>query len=181
MWRHHGLGLVELVCSRRRIVVATFFPMNLKTGLLFLIASNSYANKRLQISNQKIFSPLPCAHPNCQILALAYRHEGKLVPLTRFIDAKSNLDLLANGLSFTREEGKRLVQQYLSRQSCCGPGWVHGRRVFDPIPFFDTKSSQPTGSSEASRRVLRTSSCEAARGRTTLSNHYYLLFGRVQL
>lgn len=67
------------------------------------------------------FFPLPCAHPNCHILSLAYRHQGKLVPLTRFIDAKTNLDLLANGLSFTREEGQRLVQQYLGRQSCCGP------------------------------------------------------------
>lgn len=67
------------------------------------------------------FFPLPCAHPNCHVLSLAFRHEGALVPLTRFIDAKVNLDLLANGLSFTRDEGKRLIQQYLSRQNCCGP------------------------------------------------------------
>lgn len=67
------------------------------------------------------FFPLPCAHPNCHVLALAFRFEGKLVPLTRFVDAKPNLDLLANGLSFTREEGQRLVQQYLARQNCCGP------------------------------------------------------------
>ena len=43
------------------------------------------------------------------------------MPLTRFIDAKLNLDLLANGLPFTRDEGKRLVQQYLVRNNCCGP------------------------------------------------------------
>lgn len=67
------------------------------------------------------FFPLPCAHPNCHVLSLAFRAGDQLVPLTRFIDAKLNLDLLANGLSFTREEGKRLVQQYLSRQNCCGP------------------------------------------------------------
>jgi hypothetical protein len=67
------------------------------------------------------FFPLPCAHPNCHILSLAFRVGDDLVPLTRFIDAKLNLDLLANGLSFTREEGKRLVKQYLSRQDCCGP------------------------------------------------------------
>ena len=65
--------------------------------------------------------PLPCAHPNCHVLSLAFRHEGELVPLTRFIDARLNLDLLANGLSFTRDEGKRLVQQYLARNNCCGP------------------------------------------------------------
>ncbi len=67
------------------------------------------------------FFPLPCAHPNCHVLSLAFRHAGGLVPLTRFIDAKLNLDLLANGLSFTRDEGKRLVQQYLARNNCCGP------------------------------------------------------------
>jgi len=66
------------------------------------------------------FFPLPCAHPNCHVLALAFRHDGRLVPLTRFVEAKANLDLLANGLSFTREEGKRLAQQYLARQDCCG-------------------------------------------------------------
>ncbi len=67
------------------------------------------------------FFPLPCAHPNCHVLSLAFRHDGELIPLTRFIDAKMNLDLLANGLSFTRDEGKRLVQQYLARNNCCGP------------------------------------------------------------
>jgi uncharacterized radical SAM superfamily Fe-S cluster-containing enzyme len=55
-------------------------------------------------------------------LSLAFRHEGRLVPLTRFIDAKVNLDLLANGLSFTRDEGQRLMQLYLARNNCCGPG-----------------------------------------------------------
>lgn len=67
------------------------------------------------------FFPLPCAHPNCHVLSLCYRHEGKLVPLTRFVDAASNRDLLANGLSFTRDEGKRLAQLYLARNNCCGP------------------------------------------------------------
>lgn len=68
------------------------------------------------------FFPLPCAHPNCHVLAMCYRHEGELVPLTRFIDAQANRDLLANGLSFTRDEGKRLAQLYLARNACCGPG-----------------------------------------------------------
>ena len=67
------------------------------------------------------FFPLPCAHPNCHVLALAFRSGGELVPLTRFMDAKVNLDLLANGLSFTREQGKKIIQQYLARNNCCGP------------------------------------------------------------
>lgn len=67
------------------------------------------------------FFPLPCAHPNCHILALAFRRGGKLIPLTRFLSAKDNLDLLANGLSFTREEGIRLAKLYLARNEGCGP------------------------------------------------------------
>lgn len=42
------------------------------------------------------------------------------MPVTRFIDAKSNLDLLANGISFTRVQSRNLVLKYLGRQSCCG-------------------------------------------------------------
>lgn len=68
------------------------------------------------------FFPLPCAHPNCHVLSLAFRTDGRMVPLSRFIDAKANLDLLANGLSFTRDEGQRLMQLYLARNNCCGPG-----------------------------------------------------------
>jgi len=71
--------------------------------------------------NHDDFFPLPCAHPNCHVLAMCYRHENELIPLTRFIDAQANRDLLANGLSFTRDEGKRLAKLYLARNNCCGP------------------------------------------------------------
>lgn len=68
------------------------------------------------------FLPLPCAHPNCHSVSLAWRSEGMALPLTRFIDAKANFDLLANGLTFTRDKSKELIRQYLARQACCGPG-----------------------------------------------------------
>src|SRR5207248_3821912 len=32
------------------------------------------------------FLPLPCAHPNCHQIAIAYRHDGTATPVTRFID-----------------------------------------------------------------------------------------------
>lgn len=80
------------------------------------------------------FFPLPCAHPNCHILAMCYRHEGELIPLTRFIDAQANRDLLANGLSFTRDEGKRLAQLYLARNACCGPGGCVDTSESDATP-----------------------------------------------
>ena len=65
------------------------------------------------------FLPLPCAHPNCHIISLAYRRGGQLIPVNRFIDTMANLDLLANGISFTREKSLRLVSELLSR-NCCG-------------------------------------------------------------
>lgn len=73
------------------------------------------------------FMPLPCAHPNCHSISYAYRHAGGVTPLMRFIDARKHLDLLANGISFTRPAASRLMLQYLGRQGCCdgdcaGPG-----------------------------------------------------------
>ncbi len=66
------------------------------------------------------FLPLPCAHPNCHQIAIAYRSGGTAVPVTRFIDARANLDLLANGISFTRAKSRDLILSYLGRQACCG-------------------------------------------------------------
>ena len=39
------------------------------------------------------------------------------MPVTRFIDAQANLDLLANGISFTRTKSRDLILQYLGRQA----------------------------------------------------------------
>lgn len=66
------------------------------------------------------FMPLPCAHPNCHSLTYAYRANGHVVPLARFIDARKHLDLLANGITFTRGRARQLIEQYLSKLGCCG-------------------------------------------------------------
>ena len=66
------------------------------------------------------FMPLPCAHPNCHQLAYVFRSGNEFTPLTRFFDARNNLDLLANGIVFTRERARNVINQYLGRQSCCG-------------------------------------------------------------
>ena len=111
-----GLSLQPATYSGRY-----FLPEELERRITFPDVIRGLCEQSQGAYREEDFFPLPCAHPNCHILSLAYRHDGKLVPLTRFVDAKSNLDLLANGLSFTREEGARLVKQYLSRQACCGP------------------------------------------------------------
>lgn len=74
------------------------------------------------------FLPLPCAHPNTHTLSYAYRHEGRAVPLTRFLDIENNLDLLANGITFNRAAAQKLIGEFLSRSACggdeacgCGP------------------------------------------------------------
>ena len=66
------------------------------------------------------FLPLPCAHPNCHSITYAYRAGGQVVPLTRFIDARKHLDILANGITFTRSRTRELIEQLLGDNGCCG-------------------------------------------------------------
>lgn len=68
------------------------------------------------------FLPLPCAHPNCHIIGLAYRHDQTLTPINRFIETTENLDLLANGITFTRENSIKLITELIDRRSCCSDG-----------------------------------------------------------
>jgi tetraether lipid synthase len=68
------------------------------------------------------FLPLPCAHPNCHSLTYAYRSSGAVIPLTRFIDARNHLDILANGITFTRPRARQLIEKYLGSLGCCAGG-----------------------------------------------------------
>lgn len=68
------------------------------------------------------FFPLPCAHPNCHWLGLATRGPRGFTPLTRLLDVDQHVDLLANGISFTREKSERLAAQVLSRLACGDSG-----------------------------------------------------------
>ena len=77
------------------------------------------------------FLPLPCAHPNCHQISIAYRQGTTAIPITRFIDARANLDLLANGISFTRKKSRDLIMQYLGRQACCAGGCGEGQESED--------------------------------------------------
>ena len=68
------------------------------------------------------FMPLPCAHPNCHSISYAYRAHGEAMPLMRFIDARSHVDLFANGIAFSRGSARRLIESYLGRLGCCSGG-----------------------------------------------------------
>ncbi len=45
-----------------------------------------------------------------------------MVPLTRFIDARNHIDLLANGITFSRAKARDLIEQYLGSAGCCAGG-----------------------------------------------------------
>lgn len=64
------------------------------------------------------FMPLPCAHPNCHTLTYAYRHNGNIVPLLRFIEARKHLEIMANALTFTRNTARKLMETYLEKIGC---------------------------------------------------------------
>jgi uncharacterized radical SAM superfamily Fe-S cluster-containing enzyme len=70
------------------------------------------------------FYPLPCAHPNCHMMAYLYRGGDRVVPINRLIDVTKHMDLIANSIIFTPARARQLVAQYLdSAGGCgCGPG-----------------------------------------------------------
>ena len=70
------------------------------------------------------FLPLPCAHPNCHMMAYLYRGGEKPVPINRLIDVTKHMDLIANSIVYTPARARQLVAKYLeSAGGCgCGPG-----------------------------------------------------------
>src|SRR5205823_2082569 len=66
------------------------------------------------------FLPLPCAHPNCHTLTYAYRAKGAVVPIARFIDAAKHPELFANGITFTRDRARAMIEGYLMKMGCGG-------------------------------------------------------------
>jgi uncharacterized radical SAM superfamily Fe-S cluster-containing enzyme len=70
------------------------------------------------------FNPLPCAHPNCHMMAYLYRGGERPVSIARIIDLKKHMDLIANSVIYTPARARQLVAKYLeSAGGCgCGPG-----------------------------------------------------------
>jgi hypothetical protein len=68
------------------------------------------------------FYPLPCAHPNCHLMAYLYRGAGVPVPISRIIDVRKHMDLIANSIVYTPARARQLVAKYLERAGGCGPG-----------------------------------------------------------
>jgi uncharacterized radical SAM superfamily Fe-S cluster-containing enzyme len=68
------------------------------------------------------FYPLPCAHPNCHMMAYLYRGGPTPVPISRLIDVRKHLHLVANSIVYTPARARDLVMQYLEGAGGCGCG-----------------------------------------------------------
>lgn len=95
-------------------------PETLEQRITFPDVIRAVAEQTDGLFREDDFLPLPCAHPNCHSLTYAYRSSGHVVPLARFMDARKHLDILANGITFTRARTRELISQYLGRMGCCG-------------------------------------------------------------
>jgi len=112
-----GISFQPATYSGRHVL-----PEELERRITFPDVIKGIASQTAGLFRETDFLPLPCAHPNCHSLSIAWRHDTTVTPLTRFIDAKQNLDLLANGISFTRKKSRDLLVSYLGRQACCAGG-----------------------------------------------------------
>ena len=131
-----GISFQPATYSGRHVL-----PEDLERRITFPDVIKSVTSQTQGLFREDDFLPLPCAHPNCHQIAIAYRSGSSVVPVTRFIDARQNLDLLANGISFTRPQARNLILQYLGRQACCG-----GSCGNEPVQGskFNVPSSLPT-------------------------------------
>ena len=92
-----------------------FLPSELENRITFPDVVEQIAIQAGETFSRDDFLPLPCAHPNAHTLTYAVRDGDRAIPLGRLIDLPSNMDLLANGIVFTRQRAKELIQTYLQR------------------------------------------------------------------
>ncbi len=135
-----------------------FLPDALEQRITFPDVIDNIAQDSRNAYQAKDFFPLPCAHPNCHWISLAARDGAQLLPLTQFVDAHQNLDLLANGISFTREKTQTLAQQVIARLACgdagcCVPASSPGKR--SGLPILDEATQQPNPLGEFLSRVAQ--------------------------
>lgn len=125
-------GLVRFAAERPWITGVSFQPAtysgrnvepeDLERRITFPDVVRAIEEQTEGLFLERDFMPLPCAHPNCHTLTYAYRRDGQLYPLLRFMDAREHLDLLANGIALSRPRGRALVESYLKATGCADEG-----------------------------------------------------------
>ncbi len=108
-----GISLQPATYSGRCVL-----PEELEQRITFPDVIDEICKSHTSMFAPEDFFPLPCAHPNCHWISLAARQGGQFVPLSRYIDVQANLDLLANGISFTRQKSQFIAKQLTSRLAC---------------------------------------------------------------
>lgn len=124
--------LVDFARSRPEVTGLSFqpatysgrhtLPEQVESRITFPDVIDNIVNDQRNDFEESDFFPLPCAHPNCHWISLAVRGQEGFTPLTRLVDAKEHMDLLANGISFTRDKTKSLAKQVVARLACGDSG-----------------------------------------------------------
>ena len=125
-----GLSLQPATYSGRHVL-----PEDLDRRITFPDVVKGIAAQTEGQFRESDFLPLPCAHPNCHSLTYAFRTKGHVVPLARFLDVRNHLDLLANGITFSKGSARDLIRSYLDGLGGCGGGCgPYGLPVGDGAP-----------------------------------------------
>jgi uncharacterized radical SAM superfamily Fe-S cluster-containing enzyme len=129
-----GISFQPATYSGRHVL-----PEELERRITFPDVIKAIASQTNGLFREDDFMPLPCAHPNCHSLTYAFRSGGNVVPLMRFINARKHLDILANGILFSRNAARKLIERYLEKVGGCGIGCFpaenengNGSQVPDP-------------------------------------------------
>jgi uncharacterized radical SAM superfamily Fe-S cluster-containing enzyme len=97
-------------------------PMNLENRATMPDVVQAIVEQTEGLLEGSDFYPLPCAHPNCHMMAYLYRGESRVVPISRIIDVRKHLDLIANSIVYTPARARLLVAQYFEKAGGCGCG-----------------------------------------------------------
>ena len=121
----------------------TVMPDELERRITFPDVLHAISTQTAGRFTPEDFIPLPCAHPNSHAIGYVYRSALGTVPLLRLMDADSNLDLLAGGITFNRTSSRELVEAYLGRVSGCGGDCACGPNA-DQLISLDVATEKPS-------------------------------------
>ncbi len=145
-----GISFQPATYSGRHVL-----PEQLERRITFPDVIRALAEQTDGLFREDDFFPLPCAHPNCHSLTYVFRSGGQYTPLTRIIDARQNLELLANGIMFTRPRLRQLIERYLGKLGCCGGGGCGDERLVALAPTAAAPPSERANGDGAADAFFR--------------------------
>ena len=156
-------------------------PDELEQRITFPDVVDTIVDDSRNAFDQSDFFPLPCAHPNCHWIALAARDQEAFIPLTKLVDAREHLDLLANGISFTRERTQALAKTGGGSTGVRRFGVLQSsHRIKRASCSFSGRMLHVYSRSVSRRAVLRRRDEAIRRGSRYVAHHNYIVFGCLQ-